>query len=96
VGHYIQTPGANHGKAAIIAYDHSGEILRDQPRSYAGIPEGKALIVVVDNGAFEAAGFCFNEEEFKAFTLPYDLRPKQYGLIDRAKAEKLSGYKAVA
>ena len=63
------------------------------PYSYDGIPADKGLIVVVDNGMFEAAGFCYNEEEFKVFTDPRDYRHKQYVLINREDAEILSGYR---
>ena len=31
-----------------------------------------ALVCVVSNGAFEAAGFCYNEHEWRAFTDPAD------------------------
>jgi hypothetical protein len=34
------------------------------------------LVCVVDNGFFEAAGYCFNENEFEAFNSPSDPRPK--------------------
>ncbi len=92
MGYYIET-GTAHGKANIIAKKFNGEVLPKAPNSYSDIPEKKAVIAVVDNGIFEAAGFCYSEEEFKAFTNPQDRRPMQYVLIDRETAEKESGFK---
>lgn len=91
MGYYIQTEGT-HNKAASIARRYNGEILSQPPNSYQDIPTGKAIIAVVDNGPFEAAGFCFNEAEFKVFTNPNDRRPIQYVMMDRGMAEQLSGY----
>jgi hypothetical protein len=93
MGYYIQTEGT-HNKAAAIARRYNGEVLSRPPISYQAIPEGKAVIAVVDNGPFEAAGFCFNESEFKVFTNPNDRRPVQYVLIDRLAAEVASGFTA--
>jgi hypothetical protein len=36
------------------------------------------LVCVVDNGPFEAAGYCYSEEEFKEFNNPGDWRPKTW------------------
>jgi hypothetical protein len=92
MGYYIETGPALKGKAEIIAEKLNGEILHERPATYADIPEGKALIVVVDNGIFEAAGFAYSEREFQEFTSP-DYRPRRYVLIDREKAEEVTGFK---
>jgi hypothetical protein len=93
MGFYIQTPTVR-DKAAHIAAEYHGMVLGAPPVTYADIPPGKALIVVVDNGPSEAAAFCFDEYEFRAFTDPADPRPKSYVLMDHALAATLSGYKA--
>jgi hypothetical protein len=108
VGYYIEVP-SNHGKARLIIAgealmrDGTGAIvtappykaagLPYPPASFAEIPEGSALICVVDNGIFEAAGFCYDEREFAAFTDPGDTRPKEWLLMDRGTAEICSGYR---
>lgn len=91
MGYYIQTDGI-YDKAAWIARHYNGEILATPPNCYKDIPAGKAIIAVVNNGPFEAAGFCFNESEFNTFTDPRDLRPIKYVLMDRGTAERLSGF----
>ena len=40
---------------------------------------------------FDAAGYCYSEEEFKEFSNPDDLRPKRW--IIYPYAAELSGYK---
>lgn len=93
MGYYIQTT-STHDKARYIVQNHGGELLERAPKNYSSIPPGKALIVVLDNGPFEAAGFCCDAREFEAFTYPGDARHKQYVLMDRAEAERLTGYKS--
>jgi hypothetical protein len=44
------------------------------------------LICVVNNGAFAAAGYCYNEREFEAFNQPSDDRLKKWFILkDAAK-----------
>ena len=93
MGYYIQTDGTRN-KAEFIVEHMGGEMLKSPPRSYTDIPEGKALIVVVANPMFEAAAFIYKEREFEEFVHdPNDPRPKKFVLMDRDKAEVLSGYR---
>ena len=89
MGYYINVP-ASHGKAAQLEDMHGGEILPSQPE-YGSWPAGKALIVVVHDAFFEAAGYAYDEAEYRAFTDPSDTRPRQFVLMDKARAEVLSG-----
>ena len=91
MGFYIETDEITR-KALFLVDRHGGEII-PQPQNFAEIPLGKALIVVIHNPGFEAAGFAFNEREFLAFTFPGDFRPKNFVLLDYAVAETLTGYK---
>lgn len=40
--------------------------------------EGFLPVCLVDNGAFTAAGICFNDRELAAFSQPSDYRPKRW------------------
>jgi hypothetical protein len=92
MGYYIETP-EHKNKAVQICEAVKDAVIIPQPKSYKEIPEGKAIICVVDNGPFEAAAFCYNEREFEEFAEAIsDTRPKKWVLMDRATAEKLSGY----
>ena len=88
-GFYIQGPSK--GKVAMLETKFAGVVV-PQPSNLSKIPVGKALICVVDNGPFEAAGYCFNQHEFEIFTIPQDTRPKTWVIIDEATAKKETGY----
>lgn len=91
MGYYVQGP--TFGKAQFLVEQHGGQILPTPPKTLADLPEGKGLVVVVDNGIFEAAAFAFNEGEYQEFSYPDDLRPKTYVVADRTKLEELTRYK---
>lgn len=89
MGYYIEGP--THGKARFIRETYDGEIpFHLVPPSQ--LPAGKALICVVDNGFFEAAGFCYDDGEYEAFRDPSDHRPKTWVVMDLEKAKELTGY----
>jgi len=88
MGFYIQTEH-DKGKAEQITALYDGMIV-PQPDNFQKVPASMALIVVVDNGPFEAAGLCYSEEEFAAFTDPGDRRSKKFVLIDWDKACELT------
>ena len=92
MGYYIEVP-ENKGKAQQIAELHGALILDKQPPFAAVAVEApeKAIICVVDNGMFEAAGFAYDEMEFNVFARP-DGRPKTWLIMDRNLACKLTGY----
>lgn len=92
MGYYIQT-ASNKNKAHDISTANNGRIV-PKPANYAEIPEDKALIVVINNGLFEAAGLAFSEREFQDFTLPSDGRSKEFVLLDKKVAYELAGYKS--
>ncbi len=79
-------------KAQQIVDLHGGEIV-ERPIALIDLPDNKALVCVVDNGPFEAAGFAFSENEFAAFCYP-DGRPREWVLIDWDKACELTGYES--
>ncbi len=74
-----------------------GQILKSIPGSEIIDPPEKweeDLVVVVSNGAFEAAGYAYSEEEMKEFlglNSPDDKRPRTWMKVPGAA--KLSKYK---
>lgn len=93
MGFYIET-GETKNKAndivkqfggRIVSLDTAKQVIKDHPE--------QGVIVVVEMPMWDAAGFCYSEQEFEAFTHPGDTRPKKYIIMDRKLAEKLSGYK---
>jgi hypothetical protein len=88
MGYYIQGPAT--GKAWHILDTIGGRII-PQPATFA--PEaGQAIICVVNNGAFEAAGLVWRAAEFVAFTSPDDPRSKIWLSVPKEAAHKAAGY----
>lgn len=88
MGYYIQT-SRNKGKAAAIVELHAARFIsKKEAENYIDDPS-KAVIIVVDNGPFEAAGFDYDRREWQAFTSPADDSPKQYLVMDRKKGERI-------
>ena len=93
MGYYIQTPeNLNKVEQLIKLHDATWALLYDR---YEDIPKDKALIAVVQNGAFDAALFIPDKQEFDYIkrAMPTDPRPCSYVLMDRKLAEELSGWK---
>ena len=70
-------------KADYLILDGGAEI--SKPKQW--VPN---LVCVVENGMFDAAGYVYSEDELRAFTNPYDHRPKRWIIYPRAA--ELSGY----
>lgn len=89
MGYYIETPEPLN-KATQISKLFNGKIVAIP--EFDKVPADKAVIVVVSNGFFDAAAYAYNQAEFDEFHRPGDFRPKQYVLMDKILAGKLSGY----
>lgn len=91
MGYYVEVP-KHHDKAEQIRDLFGGKIVDLKVASEAISDPTKGVIVVIDNGPFEAAGFAYNQQEFEEFTSRSDLRPKKYVILSRQKAEELTRY----
>lgn len=89
MGYYIEVPD-NKGKAQQIIKLYGGRIV-DRVPSFEDIAPDEGIICVVDNGPFEAAGFCYNQNELCDFARR-DGRPKVWVIMNRNKACELTGY----
>lgn len=95
MGFYIQRSDDDSKHKAEWLVDFYEGIVIDRPKSFDSIPKSKALIIVVDNGNFEAAGYIYNENEWNMATQnSKDFRVKTFVLLDKKLAEKISGYAA--
>ncbi len=94
MGYYIQTPGQNKDKAGYIVANHDGTMIDiPQEGDYDKFrTEDKALVCVIDNGPFEAAGFAFSAQETEEFVLSGPERPRTWLTIDWDVACSLTGY----
>jgi hypothetical protein len=90
MGYYVEhSLGYNRGKVGDLISVRGAQYFIG---TWKDVPEDKAVIVVMDNGMFEVAGFAYDEKEFNTFRRPEDRRPKTFLLMDRKLAEELSGY----
>ena len=93
MGYYIGCEEPK-GKAAYLVKNHDAEILDGVSLdTIARLPRDKAIICVVDNGAFEGAGLMYDQRELDAFAFDGTSRPKTWLVMDRKTAYNLSGYK---
>lgn len=95
MGYYIEVP-EHKGKAEqIIRLYGARRVSYKEASVYMSTPppHTEAVICIIDNGPFEAAGFCYDLKEFREFTEDIlDPRPRSYLMMDRELAEKLTGY----
>jgi hypothetical protein len=86
MGRYIQGPA--HNKAQYIVETYNGKIVTQaEAEEVVRNDPTNAAICVVENGPFDAAAYAYNMDEFKAFTLPHDNRPKTWVIIPWAVAQ---------
>ena len=91
MGYYIQGP--NLGKVEYLLAEHPEikEITQDEAEFFRC--EGvTGLVVVVDNGPFEAAVYVFDDAEFEDFVRDDDPRTKRFLSGPRELFEELSGF----
>lgn len=67
MGYYLQTPGQSHNKAHALVAKYGGEFIPEPPDSLSEVPDDYAVVCVVDNGPFEAAGLAYSDQELQEF-----------------------------
>lgn len=91
MGYYIQVP-ENHNKANQLVALHEAKLI-DKPAAFSAVSPDLAIICVVDNGLFEAAGFAYSDDEFRAFAHGLNGRRAWWLTMPRSDAERLSGFR---
>ena len=93
MGYYLQTEDDLHkSKAEQLLTMVPGSQIIDVPPAFDDIPSDMALICVVSNGSFEAAGLTYNKEELIRFTNDGTTRPKTWLLMPKQEAHDRAGY----
>jgi hypothetical protein len=91
MGYYIQTESEK-AKANQLVATRGATMLLSAPK-WEDIPPDKALICVVDNGPFEAAGLVYSKNELEDFSETRTSRRRWWLYMDKPLAYKLANYK---
>lgn len=91
MGYYIEVPKSKNKAQQLIELYGAARVDESLVESVFEAPN-TAVICVVDNGPFEAAGFVYNKNELRVFMRP-DGRSRIWLVMERGLAETLSGYK---
>jgi hypothetical protein len=88
----FQIPGPTTGKVQYLMDVYQAVILDRPPRNFAEIPDHQAIICVVDTIEYEVASYAFSRQEFSLLDDRSDFRKRTWLLMDKAKANELSGF----
>ena len=92
MGFYVEVP-SHKNKAELIVKMYPGSKIVSETEAKSANRAGEGVVVVVDNGPFEAAAFAFSEREFDEFTRFDDWRPKKFVLMESyEQGARASGY----
>jgi hypothetical protein len=84
MGKYINQTSKEHMDSSFASKCKS--LMEDGAKPISAPSEfSENLVCVVDNGLFAAAGYCYSQEEFIAFTRPSDSRRKSWFKWDKAE-----------
>lgn len=94
MGYYIEGPRL--GKESFLRANYGATSWAPlHPPEWEEIDDTEAIICAVDNGAFEAAAYCFDPIELHYFSHPHedDVRPRKFLLMSKEIANRLTGFK---
>ena len=85
---YLDLPGPK-GQLDRLLSEFGAVVLPAPPPGLDEVPPDMALVCVVDQGSYEAAGYIITEQEFALWTDLTDISPKTWLLMDRDTADRL-------
>lgn len=91
MGYYIQGPAL--GKVNHLVDNHGAIIATAPVKKLSEVNEDVAVVIVVNNGPFEAAAYAYCQSELDVFN-HYDGRPTTTLLMMKSKVHELTGYRS--
>ena len=88
----FQIPGPTKGKVQYLVDRYQAVVLDRPPRVFADIPDHQAIICVIDTLQYEVASYAFSRQEFSFLDDHSDFRKRTWILMDKNKANQLSGF----
>lgn len=93
MGYYIETPSPANKAAQLLQMEETARCVdADDIEELINDPS-LGVVCVLHNATFEAAAFVPSSRDLHAFLNPQDPRIRDWLVMDRVKAEKLSGYR---
>lgn len=94
MGYYLNSGQVLHKAEWLIREHRAKSVSQHEARNLLNNPS-LAVVVVVNNGLFDAVAFLYGANEFAAFTMPDDMRLKRFLIMNRELCKQLSGFKGV-
>jgi hypothetical protein len=88
----FQIPGPTTSKVQYLVDTYQAVVLDAPPLNFHDIPDRQALICVVDTIRYEVASYAFSQQEFSLLDDHSDFRKRTWLLIDKTRANQLSGF----
>jgi len=88
----FQIRGPTKGKVQYFVDTYHAVILDGPPLNFHDIPDRQALICIVDTIQYEVASYAFSQQEFSLLDDHSDFRKRTWLLMDKTKANQLSGF----
>ncbi len=88
----FQIPGPTTGKVQYFVDVYQAVVLARPPRSFNDIPDHQAIICVIDTIQYEVASYAFSQQEFSLLDDHTDFRKRTWLLMDKTKANQVSGF----
>ena len=91
MGRYFNCEGMQaKGKAKFLMEKYNAICIHLDKTTFVDLPDDKALVVVSDNGPFEAAAYLHSLSEFLEFANPNHTTRKTWLVIDKKIAEEFA------
>jgi len=88
----FQIPDPSKGKVQYLVDQYQAMGLDRPPNSFDKIPDHQAIICVIDTLQYEVASYAYSLPEFSLLDDHSDFRERTWLLMDKAKANQVSGF----
>jgi len=88
----FQVPGPTKGKVQYLVDTYQAVVLGKPPKNFATVPDNQAIICVIDTIQYEVASYAYSRQEFSLLDDHSDFRKRSWLLMDKTKANQLSGF----
>jgi hypothetical protein len=88
----FQIPGPTKGKVQSFVDLYQAVALDGPLDNFDKVPDDQAIICVIDTIQYEVASYAYSRQEFSLLDDHSDFRKRTWLLMDKAKANQVSGF----